>query len=551
MILIGAMCVVVAWVGACRRLDHQRDGFSVNERPTEKRLVYDYAGILNEGREYAESHLKRIQQAYAIEAVIISIPSLGDGYTIEQTALDIMTNWRIGSNHGGRGIILLLAEKERSVKMEVSYELEDIFTDLFCGYIEDLQLQPYFASGQVGIGLVAVMEELEKRAKIEVSNGDKKALVTRFDEEYLSGGAGAKKELSVHHREDIKKVGFRYPAGRTPEEAWKTMIRAWRDKVRDPDLGVYTSLGRLIYRDHGDITDARFNENLKSWGAKPYRVVQQGRYAAIYFGSRAGWDNAPFLFFKSRNGWQFDLVHQRKYIRMGPSPTWGVEWSSHPYSDLLSSCPGWMGQDMPLAEGDICANEGEEKTAARILDLEEAVRKAPREFGPTMELGRLYAVCSMGLKAIPFLEKAKELDRRSSLPFKYLAIAHVDGFYQYRAALRHMESYVQRAPYDPFGYNFLGYLYLQLHEYSDAIRTLKKAVSLNPDNCYAYAKLSEVYAHLYKTASSDNEKQSGYKILCLENLRKAESTATREPRRVIRLKEELQRKGIYYSEFGN
>ncbi|OPY79135.1 MAG: Tetratricopeptide repeat protein [Syntrophorhabdus sp. PtaU1.Bin153] len=544
MILLGAMCVAIASVGACRRWDHQRDGFSVTERPTEKRHVYDYAGILKEGREYAESHLKQIQQAYAIEAVVVSIPSLGDGHTIEQTTSDIMNNWRIGGDHGGRGIVLLLAEKERGVKMEVSYELEGIFTDLFCGYIEDLQLQPYFTSGQVGIGLIAVMEELEKRAQIEAGKGDKKALIARLDQEYLSGGAGAKKELSVHDHKRVRKAGSRFPAGRTPAEAWETMIQAWREKVRDPDLGVYTSLGRLIYRDYQSIPDTRFEENLKSWGAKPYRVLQQGRYAVIFFGNQPGWDNAPFLFFRSKDGWQFDVVHQRKFIRMGPSPVWGVEWSNHPYVEILSSSPGWMGQDRPFADDDACTNEREEETAARILELEEVVRKVPREFGTTMELGRLYAICSMGLKAIPLLEKAKELDRTSSLPYKYLAIAHVDAFYQYRAALRQMEGYVQRAPDDPSGYSFLGYLHLQLHAYNEAIKALKRAISLNPDNCYAYAKLSEVYAGLYKVPASGDKNLSAYKTLSLENLKKAESAATRDPRRVMRLKKELQRKGV-------
>lgn len=511
----------------------------------ERRHVYDYAGILRESREYAESHLTQLQNTYAIEAIIVSIPSLEDRHTIEEATLDIMNNWRIGNAQGGRGIVLLLAEKEKNVKLEVSYELEDIFTDLFCGYIEDLQLSPYFKNGQIGVGLIAVMEELEKRAQVEAGKGDKRALIARLDQEFVSGGAGAKKDLLKYNYEHVGKIGTRFPAGQTPEEAWKTMIRAWRDKVRDPDLGVYTSLGRLIYRDQQGIPDTRFDENLKSWGAKPYRVLRQGRYAAIFFGNQPGWDNAPFLFFRSGDGWQFDLVHQRKYIRMGPSPAWGVEWASHPYSELLSSCPGWMGQDMPLAASDTCANEGEEETAARILDLEKIVQKTPKEFGPTMELGRLYTACSMGLKAIPLLGKAKKLDPGSSLPYKYLAIAHVDAFYQYKAALREMEGYVRRAPNDPFGYNFLGYLYLQLHAYNEAIPVLKKAVSLNPDNCYAYSKLAEAYAHLYTTTAPGDGNRSGYKALSLEGLKKAENMATRDPRRVARLKEELQRKGIY------
>ena len=47
------------------------------------------------------------------------------------------------------------------------YELEDVFTDAFCGYIEDLQLRNYFISIKIGMGLLAVMEEIENHTQIK------------------------------------------------------------------------------------------------------------------------------------------------------------------------------------------------------------------------------------------------------------------------------------------------------------------------------------------------------------------------------------------------
>jgi hypothetical protein len=83
-----------------------------------------------------------------------------------------------------------------------------------------------------------------------------------------------------------------------------------------------------------------------------------------------GWENAPFLFVRTEAGWQFDIVHQRKYIRMGRSPKWGIERADYPYIELLARCPYFMGQDIPLADEDRHRVEADDEIARRIVDLE-------------------------------------------------------------------------------------------------------------------------------------------------------------------------------------
>ena len=86
---------------------------------------------------------------------------------LETLAVDLVNNWRIGAQHEGRGLLLLLVDETKQVKLEVGYALEDVFTDAFSGYVEDLQLGPYYRAGDVGTGLIAVMEMLEERAQIK------------------------------------------------------------------------------------------------------------------------------------------------------------------------------------------------------------------------------------------------------------------------------------------------------------------------------------------------------------------------------------------------
>ncbi len=107
-------------------------GDYITPKPVENNVyIYDKAGILGEIKESTGRYLEIFKKDYAVEAVILTLPVLPPTHTIESLAAELFSNWRIGKNTGGRGILLLLADKEKLIKIEVSYELEDVFTDIF------------------------------------------------------------------------------------------------------------------------------------------------------------------------------------------------------------------------------------------------------------------------------------------------------------------------------------------------------------------------------------------------------------------------------------
>jgi len=513
-------------------------------RPSKGEHLFDYAGILEEAEEYANGYLKSIRERYQIEAIIVSLPFLGGTRTIEDTSAEILSNWKIGKDFGGRGLLLLLTDEEKEVKLEVSYELEDVFTDAFCGYVADLQLKPYFLASQLGMGLLAVMEEIEQRAQLKDQAAYSPREIEVLDQKLLSGGAGVRRDLSELQKEEVKDVGWGYPPGRTPKEAWQTLIRSWRGKVGDPNLGVYTKITKLVYRDYQNLPDSRYEKNYRTYHKKPFQVIRNGGYAVIFFGSTKGWENSPFLFCKTPEGWKFDIVHQRKYIRHGPSPHWGVERADHPYIDLLSRCPYYKGQDMPLEGEDIYRVEEDKRIAERIRKLETAYAKHPDDFRTAMELGRLYTVAAMGPKHFPVLKKAKQLNPQDPNPHKYLAIAHVDTTYQYELAAREMKEYIKKNPDDVFGHNFLGYLYFCVGNYPEAITEFEKAAHLNPDNTYGYCKSSRCYGKLFLQASKTGSRKEKYRTLAIEMLHKAENASPPDARRIGWLRNWLKKTGI-------
>ena len=479
------LCLLVfLWLSGCGQESDRQRG---------EQLLIDEAHILGDIAESTENYLSHIREDYEVEVVLSTIPSTARDETLKEATSRLFTEWDVGRGYGGRGLLLMLAERNKEVRIEVGSALEHVFTDLFTGYIETKQLKSYYLSGQLEVGLLAVIEEIEARAQLMSLNQADATTISARDQKFLSGGGGADVDLDEFKIETFAESGRNYPAGSTPDEAWQTLIQSWRDKNRDPDIGVYTPATRLIYRDFTNQPERRFEEDVRAWGAKSYQTIENGNYAVIFFGNKKGWENAPFLFCRTEEGWQFDMVHQRKLVRMGRAPAWGIERGEHPYIALLSRCPYWMGQDIPLTEDDIYSVANDKETAARILLLEEQLEGDAEDFPTLYELGRLYTLTSMGQKRLKLLNRARELRPDHPGVLKHLAIAHVDAHYQYDTALPLLQRYVGLRPEDPFGHFFLGYLHLMIDQPEQSIAALSKGLVLDPENVYGLCKL--VRAH--------------------------------------------------------
>ena len=482
--LIILLGLVLVGVAACSGNEGSKRG---------SKVLLDEARLLTDITESLEGYLNRIRTNYGIEVVLVTLPSIGTGESLKEASSRLFTEWDIGREYNGQGLLLIITAQEKEVRLEVGSALEHVFTDLFTGYIETKQLKSYYLSDQLEIGLVAVVEEIEARAQLVSRDLADEAAISLRDQKFLSAGGGADVDLNEFKAEPVARSDRTYPAGNSPEEAWQTLIDSWRDKNRNPDIGVYTPITRLIYRDFINLPDRRFEEDVRTWGAKPFEIISNDRYAVVFFGNKKGWDNAPFLFCRTEEGWQFDMVHQRKLVRMGRAPAWGIERGEHPYIALMPRCPYWMGQDIPLPEFDVYSVAKDKDTVARILLLENRLEGGAEDFDTLFDLGRLYTITSMGQKRISFLNRARRLQPDHPEVLKYLAIAHVDGHYQYETALPFMQRYVELRSEDDFGHFYLGYLYLMLDQPEQSIKSLKAGLNLNPEDVYGLCKLARAY----------------------------------------------------------
>lgn len=463
-----------------------------DERP-DHLLVLDKVGRLENISESLEKQLSLIRGLYQIEVVLAVVPSTDNQETVKEMAARLFTQWDIGRNYDGRGLLLLLIEDKKIVRLEVGSILEGVYTDAFTGYIEDKQLKSYYLSDQLDVGLIAVIEEIEARANLFANDDAFAEKISDLDLKFLSGGGGADVRLDEYQRTENVGAEGMYQAGENPELAWQTLIQSWRDKNRDPNIGIYTPVTRLAYRAYVNQPNKRFEDDVRTWGNKPYEIISNNDYAVVFFGNKKGWENAPFLFSRTNEGWQFDIVHQRKIVRMGRAPHWGIERGEHPYINLLSRCPYWMGQDIPWPAENIYDVKQDKFTAERILSLEQQLAKNKNDFDVLLELGKLYTTTSMGQQRITLLNRANKIQNNHPEVLKNLAIAHVDAHYQYKTALKLMDEYVKLLPQDSFGHFYRGYLQLMENQFDAAVISLENGLELDPDNIYGLGKLARAY----------------------------------------------------------
>jgi uncharacterized protein len=143
--------------------------------------VTDLAGLLGEHANKIAGRLAAYQQASGHRLVVLIVPSLDAGMSIEQCAVAVFQNWKIGRKGIDDGALLLVAVKERKMRIEVGYGLEDVLTDAQSSRIIHEVMQPLFARGEfaegIDRGLVAIISVIgsprpAQRAEPELSHAD-------------------------------------------------------------------------------------------------------------------------------------------------------------------------------------------------------------------------------------------------------------------------------------------------------------------------------------------------------------------------------------------
>ncbi len=159
--------------------------------PARSGRIVDGANLIApEARQRIEAKLKAHEDKTSDQLVVATVPSLQD-VAVEDFANGLFRFWKLGQAKTNNGVLLLVAPKERKVRIEVGYGLEGALTDALSKVIITTAVAPKFKAGdfaggiEAGVdGILSILagdaEEWQRRASIrsdETSTVDVIAIV--------------------------------------------------------------------------------------------------------------------------------------------------------------------------------------------------------------------------------------------------------------------------------------------------------------------------------------------------------------------------------------
>ncbi|MBR5085543.1 MAG: TPM domain-containing protein [Muribaculaceae bacterium] len=160
----------------------------VPDKPTEKKLVWDNANILDDSQEkLIEDSLEYFSRTTSNQIVVMTVTNeMLDGMSLSEFGQEVGQKWGVGHKGSDNGVVVLIKPKTGDDAMgkgrafiSTGYGAEGPLPDLLCSKIVDEEMVPHFKENDYAGGIWAALKVL------------KPALQGDFNtEEYVNDGAG-------------------------------------------------------------------------------------------------------------------------------------------------------------------------------------------------------------------------------------------------------------------------------------------------------------------------------------------------------------------------
>jgi uncharacterized protein len=136
--------------------------------------IVDQANIISEdARRVIEPKLADLEAKSGIQLVVATINSL-EGQEIEPYANELFRTWKLGEKAKNNGVLLLVAPKERRVRIEVGYGLEGTLTDALAKVIVANAITPRFKTGDFSDGISRGVDDIITVLTTDASEWEKR-----------------------------------------------------------------------------------------------------------------------------------------------------------------------------------------------------------------------------------------------------------------------------------------------------------------------------------------------------------------------------------------
>ncbi len=128
-------------------------GDLANPRTTKRSWVNDHAGVLDAQTERKINDLLTpLYRKTGAEVAVATVDNLG-GESVEDFANDLFKRWKIGSKAKDNGVLLLVAVRDRKMRIETGYGAEAQITDAQAKEITGTIIKPAFKRGDYKSGI--------------------------------------------------------------------------------------------------------------------------------------------------------------------------------------------------------------------------------------------------------------------------------------------------------------------------------------------------------------------------------------------------------------
>ena len=292
------------------------------------RVLDDAAVLSAEERQSIERYLEFLETERGIDyRVAVVDRKRADllGETVARYA-----QFGIGESTEGRGLLLVVNVADATARVEVGYDLEHRVRDVeAASMIRDL-LAPYFAAGDVGLGIETSVERL-----VEVLEPSRREVYTGSPLG-RTGGAGASAELlagidRLTPETEARLRTILVPQA-NPADCVRLEMAMMHKGIAFRDAPLFDEAWRRLNRP--SLPPRRLQEIAADWDG-PFEIARSGDHAIAYFRGEKALRFGPHFLRRTPEGWIIDASAIMEHIIYDYSNRWVAVDGDYPYLALI------------------------------------------------------------------------------------------------------------------------------------------------------------------------------------------------------------------------
>ncbi len=283
----------------------------------------------------------------------VATAELGAEASLEQAAVEALAAlYDAAPDPSGRGALVFYDTHGQRLRLEVGYELEELFSDARVGELIDDHARYLFDSGAVEAALLLTVrilrDELRGTALFDAGTPPAPAVRALL---FASGGAGASGDapLGAHALEPFERGAGAAPPRAVPAagvEASYERYLAWLARGRfETDLRLFTPATRAFLA-RWPMTPGYLEHVLDLEEGRQVEVLERGDRALLFCVDDPFM--APHFFVRGAEGWQIDLATEAREVLdvVGGPYAWAFRDATipalAPFADALVSLDGFV-----------------------------------------------------------------------------------------------------------------------------------------------------------------------------------------------------------------